>query len=299
MNKTLLVSCCIALFAFAAQAQDVKSETPDDGWKKGGNFTLNFSQIALDNWAAGGENSFTGIALFDAFANYSEGNMTWDNTLQIGYGLLKQEDEDWFKSEDKLEFSSKYGQKASEHWYYSGLVDFKTQFSKGYLDSDDVDHSSTFFAPAYLTMALGMDYKPSKNFSLMLAPTSTKFTFVMDDDLSADGAYGVDAGENMRAEFGGVIKAVYKVDIMTNVHYETTLELFSNYLNNPQNIDVNWDNLITFKINKYLNASLSCNFIYDDDIKFDIDEDNDGTVDKQVAQLQFKEMFALGFSYGF
>lgn len=289
----------IALFLCTMGLVAQENGEKDGKWTKGGQFNLNFSQIALQNWAAGGENSMTGVAMFNAFANYSEGNISWDNTLNLGYGLLKQDDEDWYKSEDKLQFSSKYGRKTNSNWYYSGLVDFKTQFTKGYLSSTDTDHSSSFFAPAYLNLAIGMDYKPNDNFSVMIAPISGKFTFVGDTALSNNGDYGVDEGEAFRAELGAYVKVMYKVNIMENVAYETTLDLFSNYLDKPQNIDINWDNMLSFTINKYLQASLMFNLIYDDDIKFDIDEDDDGVVEKSIAQLQLKEMFALGFAYKF
>ena len=100
-----------------------------------------------------------------------------------------------------------------------------------------------------------MDYKPNDNFSVMISPFSGKLTFVTDTALSNKGSYGVEVGDKFRSEFGAFIKVAYKVELMENINYSTKLDLFSNYLNNPQNIDINWDNLITFKINEYFNAS--------------------------------------------
>ena len=280
-----------------ALAQDAATEEGEkEGWKKGGVATLTFSQVAMDNWAAGGQNSVTGVAFFNGFANYTKDNFTWDNSLSVGYGLMKQGDDDWYKSNDKLEFASKYGLKARENWYYSGLLDFKTQFSKGYADAADIDYISNFLAPAYMNLAIGMDYKPNDNFSVLLSPISGKMTFVTDTALSNDGAFGVDPGESFRAEFGAFVKIAYKVDLMENVNYTTKIDFFSNYLNNPANIDVNWDNLLTFKINEYLNASFMFSMIYDDDIVFDVVDSNDAVV-KQVPRIQWKEMFGLGLSY--
>lgn len=272
----LVAMMSISLVTFA---QDANTENP---WKKGATLTLNFSQTAMDNWAAGGQNSMSGVALFNGFANYTEGNHTWDNTLNIGYGTLKQDDQDWFKSDDKLEFSSKYGQKASNNWFYTGLIDFKTQFTKGYDAVGATKPISNFFAPAFLNVAVGMDYKPNDNFSLFISPITGKMTFVADDTLSHAGAFGVDVDKNFRAELGAYVKIAYKVKLMENVSYSTQLGLFSNYIEKPQNVDVNWDNLITFNINKYFNASIIFNMIYDDDI---------------VADVQWKEMLALGITY--
>ena len=261
-------------------AQEVEESSPL--WKKGATFTLNFSQTAMDNWAAGGQNSISGVGLFDSYANYAKDNSTWDNTLKLGYGTLKQDKQDWFKSDDKLEFSSKYGQKASKNWYYSGLVDFKTQFTKGYDAVGATQEISNFFAPAFLNIAIGMDYKPNDNFTLFMSPLTGKMTFVMNDTLSRAGAFGVDVDKTFRAELGAYLKTAYKVELMKNVSYSTQLGLFSNYMEQAENIDINWDNLVTFKVNKYFNASIIFNLIYDDDI---------------IQDLQWKEMLALGLTY--
>lgn len=291
----LLAMMSISLVTFAQDAE--ATEEDKDGWKKGGVFSLNISQVAMSNWAAGGENSFSGTGFFNGFANLTNGNHTWDNTLILGYGLQKQDSYDWFKTNDNLEFSSKYGQKANDNWYYTGLIDFKSQFSKGYENQEATDYISNFFAPAYTNLAIGMDYKPNENLSIMISPVSGKLTFVTDTALSNKGSYGVEAGEKFRSEFGAFIKVAYKVDLMENINYSTKLDLFSNYLNNPQNVDINWDNLITFKINEYFNASFVFKMIYDDDVLFDVVEDDGITVNRQVARLQWKQMFGLGLTY--
>ncbi len=296
MKKIVWMALVLSSFSIAA-AQDIEDEVKKEGWTKGGVASLNFSQVALSNWAAGGENSFAGVAFFQGFANYVQGRATWDNTLNLGYGLQKQGEANWFKTNDKLEFASKYGFQASENWFYSGLLDFKTQFYKGYESVDANEYISNFFAPAYLSLALGMDYKPSENLSVLLSPLSSKFTFVTDTMLSNKGAFGVEAGKHVKSEFGAFVKIEYKRELMKNINYATKLDLFSNYLHKPQNIDVNWDNLLTFKINDYFNASLMFNMIYDDDIEFEVDDNGDGIMDRQVPKLQWKEMFGIGLSY--
>ncbi len=271
----------ISVFTFA---QDADKEEKEEGWKKGATFNLNFSQAAMDNWAAGGENAIAGNALFDGFANYTKGKSAWDNTMTLGYGLQKTGDDDWFKNNDEIKLTSKYGYQATKKWFYSGLVEFESQFDKGYESAGDATYISNFFAPAYLNVALGMDYKPKDNFSLFISPLSGKFTFVMDDSLSNIGAFGVDAGDNCRSELGAYLKASYKTEIMKNVNYSTTLDLFSNYLEHPEYIDVDWSNIITFKINDYINSTLTFDLVYDKDV---------------VDDIQWKETFCLGFSYSF
>jgi hypothetical protein len=272
-------------------------DDPASKWKKGGVGSITFSQVSLTNWAAGGENSVSGNLLVSMFANYKHEKFTWDNTLDFGYGLIKQNDRSPRKSDDRLEFSSKYGHHAVKHWYYSGMLNFKTQVSTGYKYSDDPAIEdlkiSDLMSPAYLTIALGMDYKPGDQFTLLISPATGKSTFVMDDSLSNAGAFGVEAGKNVRHEFGGFLKAAWKTPVIENVTLQTKLDLFSNYFNNPQNIDVNWEVLLAMKINKYLTANLTTQMIYDDDVMI---LDKDG---KTGPRLQFKEVFGVGLSYKF
>lgn len=287
MKKIALTIMAVmtSLGLFAQEGRDTSY------WKRNGDFTLNFSQVSFSNWAAGGKNSVSGVALYNYAANYLKDRLAWDNSLNLGYGLLKEGSGSMIKSEDKLEFSSKAGYKMAPEskWFYSGLLNFRTQFANGYKYPDTDNKISTLFAPAYLSFALGADYKPSDKFSLFLSPLGSKFTFVMDDELSSIGAFGVDRGKKFRAEMGGTLKSELKMPLMTNVDMVTALGLFSNYLHNPQNIDVNWDFRINMKINKYLSANLITNMIYDDDI----------AIDGKNSLVQFKQLFGAGFSYKF
>jgi hypothetical protein len=281
------------------------------GWKTGGMATLNFGQAALSAyWAAGGQNSISLNAVTGLFANYKKGNSSWDNTLNLGYGLLKQgKHSRAMKTDDKIDFSSKYGKKAGKNLYYAALLNFKTQFADGFDYSKDSTHAiSKFMAPGYLILAVGLDYKPNEHFSAFLAPLTEKFTFVNDQTLADAGAFGVDAaqidtitgnitkhGKEILFESGGYLKIAFKQDLIKNVNLQTELDLFSNYLKNPQNIVVNWDILIAMKINKYMNANISTQLIYDDKTKFQID--GTGTEPPHFGpRLQWKEMFTLGIS---
>ena len=297
LSTLIFILFCVAL----VNAQE-KTEVPKL-WKKAGDFSVNFSQVSFSNWAAGGKNSVSGVALFNYSANYAKDRMSWDNSLNMGYGLLKEQDRSVVKSEDKLEISSKVGYKMTESgkWFFSGLTNFRTQFADGYnyTNKDNPERISTFFAPAYLTLAAGFDYKPTDKFSLFMSPLSGKFTFVADDDLSAIGAFGVDPGKKFRAELGGTIKTEFKFVVAKNVDAVTNLGLFSNYLKNPQNIDVNWDFRLNMKVNKYLSANLLTNLIYDDDIKVPVDRNDDGIIDGTGRRIQLKQLFGAGLSVKF
>lgn len=292
----------LGLFICIAVIGHEKTEPPKL-WKKAGDFSINFSQVSFSNWAAGGKNSVSGVALFNYSANYAKDRMSWDNSLNMGYGLMKEQDRSVVKSEDKLEISSKVGYKMTEagKWFFSGLTNFRTQFADGfnYTNKDNPERISTFFAPAYLTVAAGFDYKPTDKFTLFMSPLSGKFTFVADNELSAIGAFGVDPGKKFRAEMGGTLKSELKFKVVKNVDAVTNLTLFSNYLKNPQNIDVNWDFRLNMKINEYLSANLLTNMIYDDDIKVPVDRNNDGIIDGTGRRIQLKQLFGAGLSIKF
>jgi hypothetical protein len=288
----------------------LRAHTADStmGWKKGGVFTATVAQTSLTNWVAGGQNSLSVNGLFSGFANYRRGKSVWDNSLDLGYGLMKQgKDASFIKTDDKIDILSKYGREAFKNFYYSALMNFKTQMTPGYNYPDDSTKISDLFAPAYLTLALGLDYKPNSYFSAFFAPVTGKFTFVTDRKLSDQGAFGVTPGQTSKSEFGGYIRAIYsrndfKSEFLKNVSFTTKIDLFSNYLENPQNIDVSWETLIAMKVNKYLSFNFNTHLIYDDNIQVPSDRNNDGNVEagESIRSLvQFKEIFGVGLSYKF
>ncbi len=292
--KALISTILAVWIATASYSQE--ADTIQSNWKKGGDFTLTFSQVSFSNWAAGGKNSVSGVSLLNYSANYAKDRLNWDNTFQVGYGLLKEGTQDLIKSEDKMDFSSKLGYKISDEskWLYSGLFNFRSQFANGYKYPDTENVISTLFSPAYITLALGADYKPSDMFSLFLSPLGSKFTIVTDEDLSAEGAFGVDKGKKFRAEMGASLKSELKFPVVKNVDVQTVLGLFSNYLNNPQNIDVNWDFRVNMKINEYLSANFLTNMIYDHDILIPIDDQGN-----KGRRVQWKQLFGAGLSFKF
>lgn len=271
------------------------------GWKKGGIFVINLAQTSLTNWAAGGQKSVAVNGIFSRFANLKREKFTWDNSLDVGYGLLKQGEEGFRKTDDKIDFMSKYGKQAFKNLYYAGLLNFKTQMQPGYkYEGDEKTKISNLFAPAYLLTALGLDYKPDAYFSAFIAPITAKFTFVTDEVFSEIGAFGVDPGKKARGEIGGYLRAIYSKsdftsEFMKNVSFTTKLDLFSNYAHNPQNIDVSWETLIGLKVNKYISVSFNTHLLYDDDVKIQLPDE-----ERSVGSLtQFKEIFGVGFSYKF
>ncbi|MCL3778817.1 DUF3078 domain-containing protein [Prolixibacteraceae bacterium JC049] len=286
MKKVYLVLVLVvATIASYAQADSIKH------WKFKGVNSLNFSQVSFSNWASGGENSVALNLLLNYDANYKKGTFTWNNNIILGYGLTRQGDEKTKKSDDRIDFSSKMGWQTGEHWSFSGLFTFKTQFAKGY-KYPEKEYMSNLFSPAFFTLGLGMDYKPSKHFSLLMAPLSMKMTVVSDDELVEN--YGIDEGKNSRAEMGASVKAMFEKEVLTNVTLKSKLELFTNYLDHPEKIDMTWDVMVNMKINKYLATNFVVNMAYDDDVK----TVDDGGV-KGGPTIQYKQLLGVGLSYSF
>ncbi len=304
---TAIIFLVILFNALYGQVTEVektlKTQSADTtkGWRKGAVIGLNLAQTSLTNWAAGGENSIALNGIFSVFANYKKGKNVWDNSLDLGYGILKQESATFVKkTDDKIDLLSKYGREAFKNFYYAALLNFKTQMDVGYNYPTDSTRTkiSNRFAPAYIIGALGIDYKPNAYLSIFVAPLTGKVTIVGDQTLSDTGAFGVDKGKNTKSEFGGYVRLIYSKndftsEFMKNVSFTTKIDLFSNYIIDPQNIVVNWETLIALKINKYISVNLNTQLIYDDKIKI-ADKNNE-----LKPRIQFKELLGVGFSYKF
>jgi hypothetical protein len=289
-----------------AQLTDVmstlKAFTPDTsgGWEHESAIFLNTSQTSLTNWSSGGRNSLSLNVLVSLDRNYRAEKANWDNSLEFGYGIMNQGDgEGFLKTDDKLDIATKYGFRTFEKWYFSALMTLRTQVNPGYYYPNDSVVISRFLAPGYFVGAIGMDFKPSDAFSAFISPLTTKTTFVLDDVLSDSGAFGVERGRISRSEIGGFVRMLYRKDLVENVSFDLKIDLFSNYLRKPGNIDINWEMRLILKAYKMLSASLSTHLIYDDDVILDIDFDKDGIIDKRGPRLQFKELFSLGLTFRF
>lgn len=291
-TKLLLVLIfCVMFSNIKAQKEILPVATQDTSyWKLSGITGINFSQAALVNWVAGGENSVAGNFYLNSSLNYAKEKWIWTNDLILEYGLIYSDQYDWRKNMDKISFTSKLGYQINGKWYYSLLADFNSQFAKGYDYAKNPDlYISTFMAPAYSNIALGLDYKPNKDFSFFFSPTTIRFTYVLDDSLSNAGAYGVNQGKKIKIEAGALIKASMKKTAMENVDIISNLNMFTPYSSNFGNIDLNWDIMASFKINKFLTTTLSTTLRY-------YDKEH---LPNQGPKIQFKEVLGLGIAYRF
>lgn len=282
MKKTLLVLAFL-LAILSVNAQETAKDTIKH-WTKKGNISLLFNQSSYNKqWLGGGTSNIAGNFGLNYDFNYKKEDLVWDNKFILAYGLSKiKGDSKTAKTDDRLELNSLWGKKASGQWYYSIYFNFKTQMDTGF-DKNNV-RISHFFSPAYFQFGPGMLWKKSNNLSVNFAPAAAKLIVVHDHFTDLGPSYGVLQGDNTRFEFGASISAYYKFNVMTNVSIENRLNLYSNYLDAPQNVDVDYQMNVVMKINKYLSANVALQAIYDDN---------------SVQAVQVKELFGLGVNYGF
>lgn len=309
----------IAVLAFAtvvrALAQDTEA-TAEKHWTFKGLAGVNFSQSTFTNWAAGGQNTLAWLGTFNYAANYAKDNFKWDNSLNtaIGYSFYDFNKKP-IKTDDKLDFTSLAGLKATETLNYSLEFAFRSQFTKGYdYKVDSTHYTSRWIAPAYITLGLGMEYVPNTHISLNFAPVTGRITIVNDTVLATSGAYGVNLLDThdqtlhtpdgkVRFEFGARFSAKFNYTVFKNVDWESKIDLFSNYLNHPERVDVNWQNLLVLKVNSWLNCNFNTHLIYDYDVKFPeldaagspiLDPVTGETLMTKGSKVQFKEVFSVG-----
>jgi hypothetical protein len=284
--------------AAAAQARHA-SDSLDGKWRRSGVFNLNMSQVSLTNWAAGGFNTVSGIAMFNGSANWKKGRRAWDNSLVLAFGGQRIEDAEPTKTDDRIELNSKYGYDLGHHWYLAGIFQFRTQFTEGF--DANLNRISNFLAPGYALLGVGMDYKPNDKFTAFLSPATARVVIVTDEKLFGGSTdpelrvFGVKNGNTTELEMGGYVRLMYKTELAKNITFMTRGDLFSNYLRNPQNIDVTWETLWTFKVNDWFAATLNTLLLYDHDTDVPR-KDADGNIDPGPG-TQFKQTLGIGLTW--
>ncbi len=261
----------------------IKEEKPN-GWEKKGVATVLLNQASFNNWLAGGQSSISGNTGLKYDLNYKSDTWTWDNKLNANYGLTKINGQDLQKTDDRFEFNSLLGKKASGEWYYSFFFNFKTQFDSGFDPADSSIKISHFLSPSYTQFGPGMMWKKSDNLKINVAPATSKVIMVHKHFTDLGPAFGVKMGESSRYEFGAAVNAYYKFNIMENVSAENILNSYTNYLEEVYNVDIDYTLNIVMKVNKYLTTNFAFQTIYDDNA---------------YRGFQTRQVIGIGVNYGF
>ena len=298
----LLIFGCSSLFAQDLTLLKLRNETsrsikkdPDTtnwNWKQGGMYNFNLSQSSLSNWAAGGDNFNMAInSFFNYYTLFKKDRHGWDNNFDVNLGFIQSTSLGGRKNDDRLDLLSKYGYKIDTTgvWYLSGLFNFRSQFFDGYSFGTTPVFTSSLLSPAYIILSAGLDYKPDNTLSIFFSPVTSRTTLVLNEKLSALGKYGVEPGQKINRETGLFITVNYNNTIAPNVTYRGRADFFSNYYNQPENINLYMTNLFTFKIFKNLSATYNLDLIYDDKIRIF------GPLKKSPG-LQLKSIIGIGYT---
>jgi len=275
---------------------------------------FDLSQVSFVNWNIGGENSISGLLKLRLERRYDKNMLSWDNDLNIRYGINKQEDREMRKTDDIFQFVSTVGYKMSKEskWSYSSKFNFNTQFTNGYAYPDTKVAISHTFAPAYIFLGIGADYsnikkKKNEKINFYLSPLTLKSTIVLNQRLANQGAFGIrkatyDANGNLiekgklhKTEVGILLANRWKKEIYENITFENQIQFFSDYFNHFGNIDVDWQTQFEFIVNKYVKASISVHLIYDNDVK--ARKEIAGEMITVGPKIQLKQTLALGIFY--
>ena len=279
-------------------------------WQRKNTIGFDLNQIAFVNWNAGGVSSISGLLKGNFLRIHTREKTEWVNELIVRYGINKQDGLAIQKSDDEFRLNSTFGYRKDTltNWYHSAKFNFNTQFSNGYKYPNTSSPISKPFAPAYTFLGYGANYFDKvKKFDLYISPLTFKNTLVLDQTLANKGSFGVakaiyDAdknlilkGEKSRTEFGFLVTNYYKKEVWKNIILENRLSLYSDYIHNFGNIDVEWRLNFDLVVNRYVRANIGAHLIYDDDIK--TTEEINGVQVPKGPKLQIKQVLGVGLVY--
>lgn len=309
-------SCVFALLLLSqlSFSQLIQTKLPDtiSHWEQKNVVGFDISQIAFMNWNAGGNSSVSGLLKGNFVRKYSNNNIKWLNELIVRYGVNKQDGVELRKTDDAFQVNSTFGYRKDtiSNWYHSAKFNFNTQFTNGYSYPNTDKAISKLFSPAYIFLGIGAEYvNKEKKLTVYLSPLTQKTTLVLDQTLANQGAFGVDKasydvdgnliskGKKSRTELGVLVTSGYKKELWKNITFENRMSLYSDYINNFGNIDMDWQMQLDLIVNEYVRANIGTHLIYDDDIK--AKEEFAGEQITVGPKVQLKQMLGIGLVYNF
>jgi hypothetical protein len=287
MKKKLLFGFALALAANTMQAQTTEAQAAaaakdltankadlKDGWNKGGTFNLSLTTAGRnDYWVKGGEEQTMAIrGIVDYNFDRKKGKTNWLNNFRARYGVQKATStgKNFLKNDDYLNFNSIYGKQFSKNWSYAGYFGLESQFE------------DAFLTPGYIKVGPGFLYKPNAHFSALMSPAMVNITTKLKKSLKNVDAFGVDAGKTARFGVGAFIQANANYDLAKGINYRSVTSVYSDYLDDPQNVVLDMNNLFTFTVNKYIGATLTLNARYND---------------REINRTQLQYALGIGFNY--
>tara|TARA_R110002049_G_scaffold41236_8_gene124515 strand:+ start:7198 stop:8157 length:960 start_codon:yes stop_codon:yes gene_type:complete len=319
MKNILLTLVCLFSLIIGAQPDSLflkKKKEKYDGpqWKQENKASFDLNQVSFTNWNSGGSNSISGLLGFESSANYKDKYFNWRNNATVRYGINKQESRETRKTDDLFEINSDigYNPSSTSNWFYSAKLNFRTQLTNGYKYPNKENPISRLMAPGYLFFGGGMEYgKRIEKLAFYFSPLTLKATFVLDEELANAGSFGVEpaiyddegnlikSGERLRREVGILITNSYEMEVIENINLKHRVSLYTDYINNFGNVDLDWRIDFDFKVNHFIRATLGSHIRYDDDVKTQKPAEIEGEFDEAGAKIQWQQFLGVGFAVDF
>ena len=247
-----------------------------------------FSQNYISpNWYQGGSSNIAVLGILAGKLNYdNKKSIQWENIAEWRMGFNSVEGDTirmLSTNDDVFKINSKLGVKAGGKWFYSGSVDFSTQFFRSYKGVNSMALKASFLTPIRLNIGVGLDYKYKKIFSLLLSPVSYKYIYVNDTIRLNQNLFGVKKGQNYLSEVGSSFKAVLSYPLTHEIQLDSKLSFYTNY----EKVEIDWELVCNMTINRFMSTRISFNPRYDN------------TIIGEKAGIQFKQLLSVGFSHKF
>jgi hypothetical protein len=292
MSRKLLFLLLLSSFTISLSAQKVidakdavkemaKAKDAKEGWVKVGGIGLNMNLLNLINPRVGAGDNQVGIGgVLNYSANLIKDKLLWDNKFLVQLATIKASNDPWTKATDVLQGTTQVGYKVADKWYVAGLGDLQTQllstYGTNYIKKQTIggkiqNLTGKLFAPAILKIAPGVIYKPTENLRFLFSPVAYKGVFVGNDEIAKQGSF-IPIVNNQFKKSDHQVGAELRMDLAKKfldgkLAYVTTLDLYSNYLRDPQNVDVEWYNSLDFALIKGISVNFRSDWFYDHDIQ--------------------------------
>ena len=262
----------------------------DSLWTKRGNIAVLLNQTGFSDWVGGGTNNFSGTIKFDYEWEYRNKGWDWLSNVESAFGLAKYKNAPFArKIDDRILIQSIVGKEFTRNLSFSAFFNFTSQIGNGYKYKKDDDNNeireltTRIFSPAYFQIGSGFLWKKDEKLWVNYSPIASRLILVskkFTDGLSENDTYfGVSPNKSSRYELGANLTFHSEGSLLENVNYKQDLKLFSNYLEDASNIDLDYLAQIEINVNPFLSTQLIFQLIYDDNA---------------VSRLQVREVFGVG-----
>ena len=262
----------------------------DSLWTKRGNITVLLNQAGFSDWAGGGTNNFSATIKFDYEWEYRYKGWDWLSNVESAFGIAKYKNAPFArKIDDRILIQSIVGKEFTRNLSFSGFFNFTSQIGNGYKYKKDSDNNeireltTRIFSPAYFQIGSGFLWKKDEKIWINYSPIASRLILVSnkftDDLLENETYFGVSQNKSSRYELGANLTFHSEGKLLENVNYKQDLKLFSNYIEEASNIDLDYLAQIEINVNSLLTTQLIFQLIYDDNA---------------ISRLQVREVFGVG-----